>query len=143
MTIGKIGKHKVIVASVDCTILEVAKLMKKHNVGDIVIVESKNEPIGIITDRDIIIKMVADEVNPKDMTASDIMSNDLLVLKEYQSIQEALDMMCAKGVRRAPIINEANTLTGIVSADDLALLISDEMESYGKMIRKQLSLIRG
>jgi len=141
MTIGKIGKRKVISAPIEATIFEVAKLMKQHNIGDVIIVENKNEPVGIITDRDIVIKIVADEVNPKEMIASDMMSNDLLILKEYQNIQEAIDMMCARGVRRAPIVNVNNILIGLVSTDDLALLISDEMESYAKLIRKQLSII--
>lgn len=138
MTIGRIGKRAVITAAIDMTIIEVALLMKKHNIGDVIIVEDENEPVGIITDRDIAIHIVADEIDPREMTASDIMEEDLLVLKEHQSIQEALDMMCAKGVRRAPIVNKANSLIGIVSSDDLALLIADEMESYGKLIRKQL-----
>ena len=71
---------------------------------------------------------------------SDIMSRDLLILKEYQPIQEALAMMSAKGVRRAPIVDESNKLTGIVSLDDLILLIADEVESYGKLIKKQILL---
>jgi CBS domain-containing protein len=138
MTIGKIANRKVVTLSIDKTILDVAKLMKESNVGDVIIVNDESQPVGIITDRDIAIKIVADEIPPNQMFASDVMSSDLLVLREYQAIQEAFDMMCAKGVRRAPIVDELNKLTGIVSSDDLVLLVADEIESYGKLIRKQV-----
>lgn len=97
-------------------------------------------PVGIITDRDIVIRVVADAINPKEITAGDIMSNNLLILNEYQSIQEAIDMMCAKGVRRAPVVNDAGALIGIISVDDLVLFIVNIVESYGKLIRKQISI---
>ncbi len=139
MTIGEIGKKKVITAQIDMPVLEVAKLMKIHNIGDVIVVDDRNKPLGIITDRDITIKIVAEEVSPNILSASDVMSFDLLLLKEYQSSQEALAMMCAKGVRRAPIVNDANILVGVISIDDLALFMSEQMENYGKLIRKQLS----
>ena len=138
MTISKISNHKVITLSTDKTVLDVARLMREKNIGNVIIVNDENQPVGIITDRDITIKIVADEISPNQMLVSDVMSSDLLVLKEYQTIQEALDMMSAKGVRRAPVVNESNNLTGIVSSDDLALLVADEIESYGKLIRKQV-----
>lgn len=138
MPIEELAKCKVIVGSVDMTIFEIAKLMKDFNIGDVIIMGNKKEPIGIITDRDITIKIVANDVNPKEIVAADIMSTDMLILKNYQAVQESLEMMCAKGVRRAPIVNSENILVGVVSADDLALLISDEMSSYGKLIQKQL-----
>jgi CBS domain-containing protein len=139
MTIKKICNSKVITAPVDTSIYEISSLMKKYNIGNIVIIDDKNKPIGIITDRDIVTKVIANDIDQRNLAASDIMSIDLLLLKEYQGIQESLEMMCAKGVRRAPVVNDVGILMGIVSIDDLALLIADEMESYAKLIRKQVS----
>jgi len=141
MTIKKICKNKVITASFDTPVYEVANLMKKHNIGNVVIIDNdnKNTPIGIVTDRDIVVKAIADEVNLKDILAKDIMSDDLLMLKEHYGILESLDMMCAKSVRRAPVINDSGTLTGVISTDDLILLIANEIESYAKIVRKQLA----
>jgi CBS domain-containing protein len=140
MTIGKIGKRKVITVLIKTSIYEIAALMKNHNIGDVVVVEEeeKQYPLGIITDRDIAIRIVADAVNPNEVCAQDVMSYDLLILKEYQSVQEALDMMCAKQVRRASIVNVEGALVGMISIDDIVLLIADEMNSYAKLIRKQL-----
>lgn len=70
------------------------------------------------------------------------MSNNLSVLKEYQGIRQYLDMMYAKSARHAPVTNDAGVLTGIVSTDDLVLLMADEMESYTKLIRKYFAGMR-
>lgn len=138
MTIGKLSNRNVITLSTNKTVLDAARLMKESNIGDVVIVNDKNQPVGIITDRDITIKIVANEISPCQMLVSDVMSSDLLVLKEYQTVQEAIDMMSAKGVRRAPVVDEVNNLIGIISSDDLVLLVADESESYAKLIRKQM-----
>lgn len=142
MLIGKLCKLNVVTASVHSSVYEIVSLMKKNNIGDVIIINNEDikVPVGIITDRDIVIRVVADAINPKEITAGDIMSNNLLILNEYQSIQEAIDMMCAKGVRRAPVVNDAGALIGIISVDDLVLFIVNIVESYGKLIRKQISI---
>src|SRR5690242_17221736 len=105
MSIGQACRCKVVAVFSETTVSQAAKMMKENNIGDIVIVNGDNKPVGIITDRDIVIKVIADGANVDDLCVSDMMSEDLLVLKDYQSIQEALAMMCAKRVRRAPIVD--------------------------------------
>ncbi len=140
MTIGSHCKHIVITAAKDTSVFDVAKLMKKHNIGNIVVVDETNGgmPIGILTDRDIAMRIVADEVDPKRLTVGDAMSQDLLVLHEHQHIQEAVDMMCAKSVRRAPVVDKNNKIIGITTVDDLLLLFSDQLGSLAKLVRKQV-----
>lgn len=141
MTIGKLCKCEVITVSKDMTVYEAAELMKKHNIGDIVVVDEKNHnhPIGIFTDRDVTIKIVADAIEPNSITVKDAMSQELLTLKEHQSIHEVMDLMCARRVRRAPIIDRDNQIIGIATVDDLILLIADELSSLAKLIRRQIS----
>lgn len=140
MTIGDYCKHVVITTSKNTNVFDAAKLMKKHNIGNVVVVDETNggTPIGIFTDRDITIKIVADEIDPRKLTVGDAMTQDLLVLQEHQSIQEAIDKMCAKKVRRAPIIDKNNKIIGIATVDDLLLLFSDELGSLAKLVRKQI-----
>jgi len=90
MTIKKISRDQVVTASCGVSIQEVAKLMKQHNIGDVIIInEAKgNIPIGMITNCDIVTKAIANEVDLKKIAASDIMSEDLLVLKEHQGIKQ-------------------------------------------------------
>lgn len=141
MSVGSISRANVVVASLELTVYELARLMKEKQVGDIVIVDEQNHPVGIVTDRDLVIKVMADDIGTRDTVARDVMSQDLLVLKDSQSIQEALDMLCAKGVRRAPVVNDEK-LIGVVTMDDFAVLISDAMESCAKLIRKQHGSIK-
>lgn len=141
MSIHKLGTQVVIKLNKKSSIIDAAKLMKKHNIGDIIIVEneSENKPIGILTDRDIAMKIVADDVDIKNICVGDAMSYDLLTLKKHQGIQEALDMMSAKGVRRAPILNDDGTISGIASIDDLLILIAGELSSLAKLVHKQIA----
>lgn len=140
MTINKLGTSNVIKIEASATVVEAAKLMQKHNIGNIVVLESEeaDEPVGILTDRDIAVEIVANEIDPRALCVADVMNRDLLVLKNYRGIQEALDMMSAKGVRRAPIVNDANKIVGIASIDDLLILIADELGSLAKLVRKQI-----
>lgn len=140
MTISKLGTSNVIKIESTATVVAAAKLMRKHNIGNIVVVENEetDEPVGILTDRDIAVEIVANEIDPQALCVADVMNRDLLVLKNYRGIQEALDMMSAKGVRRAPIVNDANKIVGIASIDDLLILIADELGSLAKLVRKQI-----
>lgn len=141
MTIRDICEHGVITATRSMPITEAAQLMKEKNIGSIVIIDNEidNEPIGILTDRDIAMKIVADDIIDKTICVGDIMCQDLLLLKEKQGINEALEMMCAKGVRRAPVIDENNKIVGIASADDLLILLADELSSLAKLVNKQVA----
>lgn len=140
MTIGKFCKHEIVTAAKNTSVFKATQLMKMHNIGNIVVVDESNGgiPIGIFTDRDVAIRIVADEIDPRVLTIGDAMSQDLLILKDHQDIQEAVDMMCAKGVRRAPIINQQGKIIGIATVDDLILLLADELGGLAKLIRKQI-----
>lgn len=141
MSIGKLFKREVITAPRDMSVNDAAKLMKKNKIGDIVVIndESGGVPVGIFTDRDITVKIVAEEVDPRSLCVGDAMSEELLILKEHFGIREAVDLMCAKGIRRAPITNPDGKITGIVSIDDLILLLADELGSIAKLINKQIA----
>ncbi|MCD6045246.1 MAG: histidine kinase [Gammaproteobacteria bacterium] len=138
MSIYKIVSREVVRVYKTDSIYEATKLMKENNVGDVIVVNKEsNTPIGILTDRDIVIKIVFDEVNPRDVCVADLMSSNLLILEKHQSINECVEMMCAKGVRRAPIVDENNKLCGIATIDDLIILLADELSSLAKLVRKQ------
>jgi CBS domain-containing protein len=141
MSIGKICETKVITATKDMMITEAAQVMKEHNIGSIVVVEQQQSsfiPIGMLTDRDIVTKVVTEDLDLDSVTVGDVMNGELLLLKKHQSIQEAIDMMSAKGVRRVPVIDDNNVLIGVFSVDDLFILLADEIQSVARLIRKQI-----
>jgi CBS domain-containing protein len=137
MSIQEVCTYEVVTTTKSTLIKEAAKLMKKNNIGNIVVVESE-KPVGILTDRDIVTKVFADDKDANGIRVSDVMSSNLLVLKKDQGIKEAIDAMCNKGVRRAPIVDDNNKLCGIATVDDLLPLIANELHSVAKLVCKQV-----
>ncbi len=130
MTVGKFCTREVVIATKDASIVEVAQLMRKHNVGDIVIVKSiadQNEPLGIITDRDIVVELLATEVKLDTVSVGDVMSFDLITVRENDSVWDTMQLMRSKGIRRIPVVNEQGGLEGILTSDDMLELLADEL----------------
>ena len=136
MTVGKFCNRDVIIAEKEQTVIEVAKLMRHHHVGDVVIVSSnggKTKPIGILTDRDIVIELVACDVPLESVAVGDVMSYELVTAREDDSIWDTLQLMRAKGIRRVPVVNAADELEGILSIDDLLELFAEELNLLAKV----------
>jgi CBS domain-containing protein len=142
MTVGKFCNREVIIAEKSSTVTEVAKIMRQHHVGDVVIIDShggKVRPVGILTDRDIVIELIACDVAPDSVSARDVMTYELVTAREEDSIWDTLQKMRARGVRRVPVVNAAGELEGILSADDLMELFADELNLLAKVpFREQL-----
>lgn len=140
MTIGAICNREVITVRPDATVLHAAKLMRQYHVGDVVVIEDRKGmsiPVGIVTDRDIVIELVATELDCKVITTGDIMANNLAVLKESAGIFEAIQLMTAKGVRRLPVVDDGGGLLGIIALDDLLLILSKELGSLSKLVNRE------
>ena len=132
MSIGEICTRDVIVANRKDSVLDVAKLMRKYHVGDVVIIDQhmdQNFPIGIITDRDIVLELVAREVDIGSVMAEDVMSTDLLTAEENEQLTGIVQQMQSKGVRRVPVINAKGGLIGIVSEDDIIEVIGEQLSN--------------
>jgi|SRR6476469_7260965 len=140
MPIGNIRTRDVVVASRDTTVNEVARLMRSHHVGDVVVVDEvdgRQVPCGIITDRDIVIGLVAQGLDPDTIAAGDMMMREITVGRELDGIADTIEIMRIKAVRRLPIVDALGTLVGIVTADDLLQLLSEEMSSLSAMINRE------
>ena len=143
MTVGKFCNREVIIAEKDRSVTEIAKLMRHHHVGDVVIVatgeDGRTKPIGILTDRDIVIELIACDVPLDSVSAGDVMSYELVTAREGDSIWDTLQRMRAKGVRRVPVINDTDELQGILSMNDLLELFAEELNLLAKLpFREQL-----
>ncbi|MCD6047241.1 MAG: putative signal-transduction protein with domain [Gammaproteobacteria bacterium] len=140
MPVQKIATSKTVCISENASLFEVSKKMKKYNVGAVVVVkdaEADLTPVGIITDRDIVVELVATGVDPNDVYIKEILVDDLMTVKEGSSVQEAISSMKKKGVRRVPIVNEENKVVGIVSMDDLLMLMVKELCELVDIVRQQ------
>ena len=139
MSIGKICNREVVCSSRASTIREAAFLMREHHVGDLIVVNEngKRQPVGIITDRDITISIVALGLDPDVMTVGDIMGRELVTLREDQGILETIRQMRLRGVRRLPIVGEDGALVGIITVDDLVALLANELNDLSKVIWRE------
>ena len=100
------------------TVLEAAQLMQKRKIGNVIVVEKK-QPIGILTESDILKKVVAEGKNAKDVLVKDVMSTPIIVIDPYVTLEEAMKTMGKCNVRRLPVC-ENDELIGIITQKDIS-----------------------
>lgn len=140
MPVSEICSRGVIIASPDDSLHTVAELMRLHHVGSVVITRDDDglcRPIGIVTDRDIVLALVAKDVSQDAVSAGDVMSESLETIFETDEIWQALERMRNRGVRRLPVLGAHGELVGIVSADDLLELVAEEVVSLARIIGRE------
>ena len=142
MTVGEVCTRSVVVAPKTEMIVDVAKRMRTSHVGNVVVVErrdGRHVPIGILTDRDIVVSAVAGDPNHiNSLQVDDVMSDDLVTAREHESIESALERMKGHGVRRLPIVTDQGTLAGILTlADVLEYLTAQQSDLIALVAREQ------
>ncbi len=140
MPIADICSRGVIIASPDDSLRTIAELMRQHHVGSVVVTRDANGvvyPVGIITDRDIVLALVAKDVSPDAVSAGDVMSEPVETADENDEIWQVLERMRNRGVRRLPVVGLRGELIGIVSADDLLELVAEEVVGLARIINRE------
>lgn len=142
MPIGEFCNREVVFATRKTTISAAAQLMRKSHVGDLVVVDvvdGRRVPVGIVTDRDIVIEIIAKSLDFNDFTVGDIMSLQLVSVQESEGVFETIKLMRNKGVRRIPVVDRDGGLEGIISADDILDLLAEEMSELAKVSPREQS----
>lgn len=137
MSIGEICNRMVVFVKKNDSIREAAVIMRKYHVGDVVVIEEREDerfPIGILTDRDIVIQLTAEDVDIEAVTVGDVMSFDLITAREDDDIMDTIKKMRSKGIRRIPVVNNQGVLQGILTFDDLVELLSEQLMDLTKLI---------
>lgn len=140
MTIGEICNRETVFVARDSSINEAARIMREKHIGDLVVVEEKGVrriPVGIVTDRDLVIEILAKDANPASLTIGDIMNTDLLTAQENDDTYLTMQRMRTKGVRRLPVVDTGGTLVGIVTIDDFLDLLASELTSLSRLISNE------
>ena len=138
MSVGEICNREVIVIQRDATVVEAAKLMRQYHVGAVIVVEKRDGrqvPVGVVTDRDLVIEVVATELDENVITVGDIMAQEVFTIKESAASYEAIELMRRRTARRLPVVNDAGELTGILTLDDALQLLSEELLDLAKLVR--------
>ena len=140
MTLKTIYNREVLIAQKYDTLVEAAKLMREYQVGSIVVVEEQSGvryPVGLVTDRDLVIEVIANEVDINSVTLGELMYRDIILGKENDDINETIKIMRQKGIRRLPVVDDNGALVGIVTLDDLIDLIAEQLKDIAALIGKQ------
>ncbi len=140
MTAGKYCNREVVITAPETTAAEAAQLMREYHVGDLVVVEkqgTENMPVGIVTDRDLVIEIMAQDLSPEVKVVKDIMSAHPVSVTESASLFDALEQMRGQGIRRLLVVNDQGGLEGILCADDVIELIAEISNDLVKLIRHE------
>ncbi|UTF54737.1 CBS domain-containing protein [Natronosalvus rutilus] len=128
-------RNELVSARPDTPLPELAQLMDERRVGCVVI-ERENRPAGIVTDRDLGMRAVGAGKDSTELTARDVMTDDPYTAESGDGVFELCAQMREHGVRRMPVVEDGE-LTGIVTLDDLVVLLKDEMHNISSVIREE------
>lgn len=142
MSVGEYCNREVVVADKGTSVREAARLMRQHHTGDLVVVQrrgSESIPIGIVTDRDLVIEVLAEDAPMDMLTLVDLMSTELSTAREDEELWMVMNRMRSLGVRRMPVVNERGVLVGILTMDDAVELISEALSDMSQLVRREIS----
>jgi len=140
MAIGFYCNREVVIVEPEASVLEAAMLMREHHVGTLVVTEKTekgNRPKGIITDRDLVLEIMAPNLRPEAILVSDVMTEALVTAREVDPVIDVVRAMRGHGVRRVLVVNDEGYLEGIVSMDDLVVMVAEEMDEIATLIVRE------
>ena len=132
MSLQRFTRKDVVTITPEGSCRQAAELMRARHVGAVVVVAGE-QPVGILTDRDLALRVVAAGADPE-TPVSDVMSRDLVVARETDLMDQAVMAMRKKGVRRLPIVGRGGGLVGLVALDDLLVLLAGELSSTAEAV---------
>jgi CBS domain-containing protein len=137
MKIGELCSRVVVFAYKNMPLTEAAKLMREHHVGSLIVVkedDGKRAPLGIVTDRDIVVEVVAAGLDFRTLTVGEIMTDELIVAREQDDMLDVLGVMRKRGIRRIPVVTPSGALAGIATIDDILGVLSEELDGIVRAI---------
>lgn len=138
MSVGCICTRYVDLADAEETIQIAAQRLNKRKVGTLIILDPTKNPVGILTDRDLVIRAVAQGKDPRETHVGDIMTRNPRTISEAAPIEHAFSLMRSGSFRRLPVTGSDGTLVGLVSLDDILTLLSEEFTQVGALIEKEM-----
>ncbi len=140
MPASEICNRNVVVMRQEESVTAAAGLMRRHHVGDVIVVDQKDGfsiPVGIVTDRDIVIEVVSKGLDPESLSVGEIMAPELATIEGGKGLTDAIEYMRSKGVRRLPVIDERGALLGILALDDLLELLAEELSALARLLANE------
>lgn len=148
MNAGQICQREVVTVRPSDEIVTAARLMREKHVGFLVVVEPAARegdvvPVGVLTDRDIVVSTVAMDVDPRTLSVGDVMTRQPTVTLAQDSVADAVSQMRHRGVRRLPVVGPYGHLVGVISLDDILTQRAEEIGAAAAAITKGRQLESG
>lgn len=143
MSAGEYANRDVVVVEEQESVRNAVNMMRQHHVGTVVVVgrEAGRHPIprGILSDRDVVLEILAEDVDLDAVAIEDVMSYELVTVSEKADLMDVIEVMREKGVRRVPVVDNRGTLVGILSVDDVLELIAEQLEDLVRLVAREQS----
>ncbi len=137
MSVGRICVRSVDLADPTEPVWQAAERMRQRGVGTLLIVDEWSKPIGIVTDRDLVLRVLAEGLDCNTTLVRDVMTSHPKTIFENAPIEDALAIMRVGGFRRVPVVDTEEKLVGLVSLDDILMLLASEFTQIGKLVERE------
>ncbi len=137
MTVGRLCVRDVDLVEPTETVQAAAQRMHSRNVGTLVVVDLDDKPIGLITDRDLTVRVLAEGRDGANVIVDEVMTRDVRSVDEECPIEAALEAMRAGPFRRVPVVDKKGKLAGLVSIDDVLDLLAEEFQVIGGLLHRE------
>lgn len=142
MRIADICTRSVVTCRRDTRVAELARMMRDRHVGAVIVVEPQDSgrprPIGVVTDRDLVVQVLAKGADAETLAAGDLLVGDLVRANEAESVYDAVWHMRGKGIRRLPVVDDRDGLVGILAVDDVVRVLAETMADVSRTAPQQL-----
>lgn len=145
MHVGEICTRSVVTCAADQKVVELARLMRDQHVTDVIVIEQregKTMPLGIVTFRDLVVRVLAAGVDPQSCCVREVMSAGLETVLDSELIYDAIGHMRTKRVRRLPVVDARRALIGVLTADDVADFLASELVEVARISPPRSTLER-
>ena len=145
MIVSQHCKRDVVSVSPNTDLIDAAKLMRERSLGFLVVAEERRErryPVGVLTDRDIVVHVVGSAVDPQKLLVKDVMSTQPVLAQEDDDFMELVRGMRMAGIRRVPVVDRTGALVGIVALDDALEVVSEMLDHLCGAVRNEQRMQR-
>ena len=133
MTVIEFAQRDVVTIRRDQSADELTALLKEHGIG-CAVVEEEGRPVGVVTDRDLVMGVLEPHRDPREVTVGEIMTSNPETVHEDASVIETTELMARAAVRRLPVVDDVGALVGIVALDDLLVLLAEELRDLAGVV---------
>lgn len=127
------ARSDVVTVDPETTTRSISNTLEEENIGSVIVTEGQT-PVGIVTDRDLALHVIGENLNSAEITAADVMTTDLFTVETDESLYDVLEGMRERGVRRVPVVEDGE-LAGIVTLDDFLVLLTSELDILSGVVQ--------